>query len=82
VVVLILSKEEQCTETDLLNIQTHEHMLNGFRVEQASGVRRRRLSELIQEEVFVELIEQEEGEDRKTVDDRRNDGIAKSYTSR
>lgn len=55
-------------------------MLNGFRVEQASSIQTWWLSKLVQEEVFVELVKQEEGQNSKAVDNRRNDGVAESYT--
>lgn len=80
-IVLIPSKEEECTETDLLDVHAHEYMLHGFRVEQASGVRGRWLGILIQEEIFEELVEQEEGKNSETVDDGRDDGVPESYTN-
>lgn len=81
IIILIPSKEEECTETDLLDVHAHEHMLHGFRIEQASSVRSRWLGVLVQKEVFVELVEQEEGENSKTVDDGRDHGVAESYTN-
>lgn len=57
-------------------------MLNGLRVEQTSSVGGWGLGKLVQEEVFVELVEQEKGENSKTIDDRRNDGVTESYTTR
>lgn len=66
----------------MLNIQAHEDMLNGLRVEQTSSVGGWGLGKLVQEEVFVELVEQEKGENSKTIDDRRNDGVTESYTTR
>ena len=57
-------------------------MLNSFRIEQPSGVCSCWLSKLVQEKIFVELVKQEEGQNSKTIDDRRNDGVAESYAGR
>lgn len=68
--VAVLRKEEQSSETDLLDVQSDEHVLDSFGEEEASRVVCTGLLELPEEEVLVQHEEEEEGNEGETVDNR------------
>ena len=73
IAIFVASEEEQGRQQDLLNIQTHKHMLQRLREEAATAVRRARLPQLPEEPVLPENVEQEECRRREAVDDRLDD---------
>lgn len=74
----IAGKEKESRETDLLQIKANEDVLQGFRVEETSGISLEVLLEDVEEEEFVEHVEQEEGRSGESGDDRRYDSIRQS----
>lgn len=82
VLVLVLGEEEQRRQTDLLNVQPDEDVLEGLGEEQSSGVARARLLEQPQEQVLVEEVEEHECNERKTIDHRGDDRVGDSCRRR
>ena len=76
----IARKEEQRTQTNLLDVHPNEHMLESSREVQPSGVVRRRLFHLVKEAVFVQLVKEEEGCECKSVDDWGDDHVRNTYS--
>jgi len=54
-------------------------VLQCFGIKHASSVGSRGLLVDVEEEVLIQLVEQEECEEGKTVDNRGDDGISQSY---
>lgn len=65
----VFGEEEQGCETDLLEVQPNEHLVDGLREEETACLLGTRLLILPQEEILVEEEEQYEGGTRETVDD-------------
>lgn len=77
--MFITREEEQCAQTDLLDVHPNEHVLKGSGEEEPSSVICLRLFYLVKEAIFVHLIEEEERSEGESVDDRRNDHICDTY---
>ena len=66
----------------MLNVQPDKDVLQCLGIKQASSVGSGRLLVDIEEDVLVQLVEKEKCEERKTVNDRRDDGISQSCERR
>ena len=60
----------------MLDVKTHEHVLDCFGEEETARVAGRRMIVDPGEKIFVQHIKQKEGYKSKTVDQGRNDGVA------
>lgn len=78
-VVVVPHEEEERAEADLLHVHANEDVLDRLGEEEATGVGCGRLLELPQKEVLVKLVEGEEREARKAIDDGRDDGVADGW---
>lgn len=76
---LILAKEEQRRETDMLDIEPHKHVLDRLGEEQATRVACFRHVELPEEEILVEHVEEEKGKAGEAVDDGGDDAVSQGW---
>lgn len=71
------SDEEERSETNLLDVKTNKHVLDGLWEEQASSISRSWLVQLPEEEVLPYKIEQAKRDKGEAVDDRGDDHVSK-----
>ncbi len=77
--LVVLSKEEQSGETDLLEVHADKDVLDRAGEEHAARLADLLSVELPDEEVLVHLVEQEERDGGEAVDDRGDDAVCDSW---
>lgn len=73
-----LGEEEQRSEANLLDVQPHKDVLDGFGEEEPAGVPRDGLVELPEEEVLPDKVREEERDAGDSVDDRGDDHVSEA----
>lgn len=74
--VLVSGKEEEGSQANLLYVHPHKDVLDGLGEEQTTSLTGRCLIELPSEEILPHLVEQEERETCKAIDDRRDEHVS------